>query len=149
MTTHSASILLPVVTETMSIQDRLKTLVEHLENAPVECDGMARLVATVLAQNNIAYQGMAGSITPKGCDFSIPHFWVQVGEFVIDYRAQMWLGDDKSIPHGVVRREDFYEIYQGEPFNLTPLSATLYQIMKMPFPVLGNGTVTTDGPEGP
>ncbi|MDT8924829.1 hypothetical protein RBE51_18725 [Pseudomonas taiwanensis] len=125
----------------------LEDLVKHLEYAPVECDGMARLVATVLTHHNVAYQGMAGSITPRGCDYTIPHFWVQVGDLVIDYRAQMWLGDGKDIPHGVVKLSDYAALYQGEPFQLDPLSATLYEIMKMPFPIeMRNGFRESEGP---
>lgn len=125
----------------------LEDLIKHLECAPVECDGMARLVATVLTQHQIAYQGMAGAITPKGCDYTIPHFWVQVGDLVIDYRAQMWLGNGEGIPHGVIKLADFAEFYQGEPFELSPLSATLFEIMKMPFPAkMRNGYGVPEGP---
>lgn len=126
---------------------RLDALVRHLENAPVECDGMARLVATVLSQHKIPYTGMVGRITPKGCDYSIPHFWVQVEDLVIDYRAQMWLGMADGIPHGVVKASDYPDLYKGEPFQLNPLPKVLFDIMKMPFPAsLRNGTLTSDGP---
>lgn len=96
----------------------LEDLVKHLEYAPVECDGMARLVATVLTQHKVAYQGMAGTITPKGCDYTIPHFWVQVGELVIDYRAQMWLGDGKDIPTGWSTYRITQRSIRASPFSL-------------------------------
>ena len=125
----------------------LQALVKHLEFAPVECDGMSRLVATVLSQQGIPFQGMVGSIVPKDTNYRIPHFWVQVGDLVIDYRAQMWLGDASDVPHGVVRAEDYPGIYEGEPFHLEALPESLFQIMKMPFPTeLRNSITDNDGP---
>jgi hypothetical protein len=115
-------------------RDRLESLVKHLEFAPVECDGMARLVATVLVQHNIQYQGMVGSIVPKGFDFSIPHFWVQVGDLIIDYRAQIWLGNNDDVPHGVVFADKFEDIYSGKPCLIEPLPAALFRIMTIPLP---------------
>jgi hypothetical protein len=41
-------------------QARLQALLDPLAKSPVECDGMTQLVATVLAENGIAYQGYCG-----------------------------------------------------------------------------------------
>lgn len=125
----------------------LERLVGHLANAPVECDGMARLVVTVLEKHNIPYQAMLGEIVPTGLTCSIPHFWVQVGDLIIDYRARMWLGESDQVPDGVVNLADFEHLYQGRPIHLEPLPAVMFEIMRAPFPKqLVDGTLDNSEP---
>lgn len=113
---------------------KLSSLLDPLDTAPVECDGMSSLVATLLTQQGIQYQGMAGAIQPAGHSGVIPHFWIEVGDLVIDYRARMWLGDKPDIPHGVFIKADHAQRYQGTPVQLDPLPDFIFQMLKMPFP---------------
>lgn len=116
------------------MQHTLLGLLNHLDKSPVECDGMSSLVATVLSKNNIDYKGMCGQIIPKGAGTPIPHVWIEVGEWVIDFRARMWLGTDSSIPHGVFKKKDHKDLYTGSAVMIAPLHDTLFQILQMPFP---------------
>lgn len=113
---------------------KLSVLLDPLDSAPVECDGMSSLVATLLSKDGVQYQGMAGSIQPAGHSGVIPHFWIEVGDLVIDYRARMWLGDNPQIPHGVFCKADHALRYQGTPVEISPLPEFIFQMLKMPFP---------------
>lgn len=112
----------------------LSALLDPLDTAPVECDGMSSLIATLLTKEGIPYKGMAGSIQPAGHSGTIPHFWIEVDDLVIDYRARMWLGNNPSIPHGVFTKADHAQQYQGTPVEINPLPDFIFQMLKMPFP---------------
>jgi hypothetical protein len=113
---------------------KLSLLLDPLDSAPVECDGMSSLVATLLSKEGVQYQGMSGSIQPTGQSGVIPHFWIEVDDLVIDYRARMWLGDHPEIPHGVFSKADHAQRYQGTPVQINPLPEFIFQMLKMPFP---------------
>lgn len=116
------------------MQQRLEALLSHLDDKPVECDGMSSLVATLLHRNGIAYQGMCGQIVPKQLGSPIPHVWVEVGELVVDFRARMWMGDLPDVPHGVFLKADHPDLYRGNPVEIEPLPDFLFQILQIPFP---------------
>ena len=116
------------------MQQRLTALLSHLEDKPVECDGMSSLVATVLHRNGIEYQGMCGQIVPKHLGSPIPHVWIEGGGLVVDFRARMWMGDEPSVPHGVFAKSDHPGLYRGNSVEIQPLPDFLFQILQVPFP---------------
>ncbi|MHD0644319.1 hypothetical protein ACYPKM_01615 [Pseudomonas aeruginosa] len=121
-------------TLTADQQDRkqlLEELVMPLDNADVECDGMAQLVATVLFRNGTQYQGMVGQITPDGFNHAIPHVWVEVGEFVIDLRQRMWRRNDPSVQHGVFLKSEYLAEYEGVEVHIEPLDDVMFSILSM------------------
>ncbi|OHC62148.1 MULTISPECIES: hypothetical protein [unclassified Pseudomonas] len=114
---------------TAAVLDRL---LESLDSAPVECDGMCRLVATRLAQAGIPYQGMLGQLLVAGRAVS-PHYWIEVGIYRVDYRARMWLGTDPEIPHGVFPLDGRPSAqYTGIRVQIDPLPPSVYEILIMP-----------------
>ena len=106
----------------------LRELLDDLDAAPVECDGMTRLVIGRLAKAGIAYRAYVGSIT-LGDKAMSPHWWVEVDGLTIDYRAKMWLGDSPMVPHGVFRQDTCGTRYEGTEIELEPLPDGLAEIM--------------------
>lgn len=113
--------------------DALRALLDELDGASVECDGMAKLVCTVLANAGIEHQAYSGTLQ-VGSNIVRLHFWVEVGEVIIDYRARMWLGNLEGVPHGVSMKSDLVARYQGEAIGLDPLPPWLFAILAMPWP---------------
>jgi hypothetical protein len=75
----------------------------------LECDGMTRVVSYLLTENGVKHSVCTGSLTVKGLPLNRAkgtridlHWWVDLGmDWIIDYRARMWLGKHRLIPHGV------------------------------------------------
>lgn len=110
----------------------LRALLDPLDAAPVECDGMARLVVTRLAEAGIEYRVFLGRLS-LGERVVQPHFWVEVGPWRIDYRAAMWLGSGPDVPHGIVPLAGPCE-YVGQLIQLDPLPSWLFDLLFQPFP---------------
>lgn len=116
--------------------DLLHGLLDQYDIAHLECDGLTRVVHTVLAHEGINHQVFAGQIydVPTGRTMS-PHLWVDVEMYRIDYRARMWLGNGEDIPHGVVRVGQYSNVlYQGENFSIPVLPKELFDALITPFP---------------
>lgn len=73
-----------------------------VDGLPLECDGLSRVISTLLQRDKIPHRVLAGSLTIEG-EGSIPyHWWIVFPDgSLCDYRARMWLGDATTIPHGV------------------------------------------------
>lgn len=117
------------------LADDLRRLLDPLDSAPVECDGMTRLACTVLAREDIEHRVFVGSLT-IGDQAVVPHFWIEVGRFLIDYRARMWMGAAENVPHGVCIKAELEAVYQGEQIDMLPLSDELFDLLAMPWPAL-------------
>lgn len=110
----------------------LKTALDLITLAPVECDGFTLLVCSALHQKNIPFTRMLGFVESPSTGFVVePHMWVEIDGWIIDYRLQMWvpasIAEQEIIPHGIFSYEDSVElgfIYQGEPtgYKLLPES---------------------------
>jgi len=111
--------------------ERLRALLDPLDGADVECDGMARLVSTVLARERIEHRTFVGQLQLDGQTVR-SHFWTEVGPLLIDYRARMWLGFRDDAPHGVCVKSDLAAQYQGEEFPLDPLPAHVFTLLSLP-----------------
>lgn len=114
-------------------KERLSELLDHLDAADLECDGLSRCVTTILHSHSIVHQVMAGTLTVNESIIRL-HFWVCSGPFVIDYRARMWLGDQSTVPHGIVASEGPW-IYRGQPIHMAPLDRKIMAMLLMPFPL--------------
>lgn len=119
----------------MSPRDELAALLDALDEANCECDGLTRLVTTALHWNEIPQSVFKGAVRRKrpgdAPDLVVaPHYWVVVGDLVMDYRAQMWLGTDESVPHGVfaVNAHPLVE-YAGEEVGMMALPVSLFRFV--------------------
>lgn len=111
----------------------LRALLDPLDAAAVECDGMTRLVVTRLAEAGIPCQAMLGTLRLNG-QVVRPHFWVEVAGLLVDYRARLWLGTTADVPHGVFLRDSTAAVYTGAPVCIEPLPPGLAEIIAMPYP---------------
>lgn len=87
---------------------KLNNLLQAIENAPVECDGHTLMISSALNHAGISHQRMCGVVKNPKTDFELyPHFWIEIGEFTLDYRLRMWVelysGEKLSegAPHGI------------------------------------------------
>ncbi|MCU4650305.1 hypothetical protein, partial [Klebsiella pneumoniae] len=87
---------------------KLNNLLQAIENAPVECDGHTLMISSALNHAGISHQRMCGVVkNPKTYFELYPHFWIEIGEFTLDYRLRMWVelysGGKLSegAPHGI------------------------------------------------
>lgn len=111
----------------------LRELLNDLDAAPVECDGMCRLITTRLQEQGIAHQVMVGNV--KLNDSVIPlHYWIQVGELTVDYRARMWLSESPLVPHGIFRQDTCAARYEGHETQMDALHPTIFNMMCVPMP---------------
>ncbi|MBA1280409.1 hypothetical protein [Stutzerimonas stutzeri] len=111
----------------------LRHLLDSLDTASVECDGMTRLVCTVLTKAGIEHQAYVGSV--RIGDAAIPyHFWVEVGELLVDYRARMWMGSSPDIPHGIVPKREVGNFYTGDPVEMPALPDAIFALLAAPWP---------------
>lgn len=108
---------------------QLQSLLDDLNPAKVECDAMARLVVTRLAEKRIPFQAMLGRVELDGKSV-YPHFWVEADGCVIDFHARRELGDDTRLPDGVAARTEVGNQYQGISIVIDPLPDYLFSLLK-------------------
>lgn len=71
---------------------KLNNLLQAIENAPVECDGHTLMISSALNHAGISHQRMCGVVkNPKTYFELYPHFWIEIGEFTLDYRLRIWV----------------------------------------------------------
>lgn len=112
---------------------QLEELVADLDDAPVECDGMTRLVVTRLAEAGIPHQAYLGELTTPAGRIGL-HYWVRAAGWVIDLRARRWLGANPGVPHGVVEGCGKPWVYEGRPTEVAPVSLEMFELLRMPIP---------------
>lgn len=100
-----------------------------LENAPVECDGSARLIIAVLARFEQSYYVYMGSVTNQDGKEFPKHLWVVWNDKIIDFTARLWLGD--SAPHGIMDFDQVNHLYNGSEIHLPVPSTVLEAILKI------------------
>jgi hypothetical protein len=79
---------------------KIQQLIEPYVDLQLECDGMTKVISYVLKQNDIDHKVMIG-------DIGTIHLWIEIDDYIIDYRLRMWMGEKKEIPHGIFKREDY------------------------------------------
>ena len=110
----------------------MKELIAKYEACNLECDGLTRVLTTVLQENNIPHTCMVGTLTITGTNEGTPlHFWIDLPDLKrIDYRARMWIGSNPDVPHGIFNPADFPSVtYKGHAIALEPLSPKLFAVL--------------------
>lgn len=118
----------------------IQQLLDPYDDTQTECDGLTQICHTVLVQNGIKHQPMAGTLARPKLNKLMPiHLWIDLpsGER-IDYRARMWLVND-GVPHGIFRPQDFPDIiYTGSPIDLEPLPPEVFAALTFKFEGFAN-----------
>ena len=115
----------------------MKELLDQYDECPLECDGLTRVLTTVLTQEGIGHTCFVGSVvntrTNTGSNL---HLWVELADgWTVDYRARMWMGESKDIPHGIFNKADYPDVwYLGQETIITPLSPALFEALTMKNP---------------
>ena len=112
-------------------------LTDQYDDLPLECDGLTRVLHTVLARHGVRHDVMTGYVKvlgtedPKtGKSTGIPlHYWIQLADGrLMDYRARMWLDD--SAPHGVFWQDRHKKYkYIGKRDRMPVMSDALFAIL--------------------
>jgi hypothetical protein len=111
----------------MSLQSKISQLLKEIENSRTECDGFVRLASYILTKNDITHQIKVGSLQLSENKASIPlHLWIELEDYIIDYRARMWLGN--QAPHGVFKRDPSYS-YSGKNAKIGKANEVLFNIL--------------------
>jgi len=110
----------------------------------LECDGLTRVLHTVLTDANVGHLVCLGKVSysghlPDERSLVEPHLWIELGSdseglLVVDYRLRMWLGDYPTVPHGVFNPVEYEPIveYHGEPIALPLLNKAVFLFMTDP-----------------
>lgn len=106
---------------------KVTELTSPYDGAPLECDGMTRVLHTVLMKNRMPHVPMVGGVEWNGKKFT-PHFWIDLPSGnVVDYRLRMWFGP--GAPHGVFDPRKEGVIYTGHRANMPPLPGFLFEVL--------------------
>lgn len=106
---------------------QVRTLTSPFDGAQLECDGMTRVLHTVLADNHIPHTPKVGQVDWKGHHFN-PHFWIELPDGnVVDYRLKMWFG--ASAPHGVFDPKKMGVTYDGRTVSMPLLPDFLFEVL--------------------
>lgn len=120
-----------MTTPNQDLAKQLQTWLDPLDSAFVECDGMTRLITTLLKKNGIEHTVMGGRLIDHQGEnsFEIPHFWIKLPSgHTIDYRARMWVGEEAQ--HGVfLQSGERFEYAKPQPVVFSPLPAAVLHIM--------------------
>lgn len=100
-------------------ESELRSLLDDLQRFDVESDAMSRLVVTRLARQNIRHRPMLGRVEWQGKALA-PHFWVEVGDWIIDYCADHGLDEQGAPLRGVLPRAAVGGQYQGQQIVIDP-----------------------------
>lgn len=110
----------------------LKELLSRYDACKLECDGLTRVITTVLGKEGIEHTCMVGSLTHVLRNETVPlHFWIELADGrLVDYRAHHWLGEGDDIPHGIFDPRDYpHMAYQGQAIDLGILPQMLFDVL--------------------
>lgn len=105
---------------------QVQSITDQYDAAPLECDGMTNVLHFFLSQAGITHSVFHGQVEDTQTHESMaPHMWITLetveGPVIVDYRARMWLGERKTVPHGVFSLSAYPHIrYRGR--RITPLA---------------------------
>lgn len=107
------------------MNEDIKELIEPYLNAKAECDGMTRIIHSILSMNNVPHDVMIGYLTFR--DISIYHFWIVWEGLIVDYRSKMWFPD---APQGIFNPQEYPEVrYDGVASNIPTLSIEMINLL--------------------
>lgn len=92
-----------------------------LDALPLECDGMCRVISTILERDKVPHTVYMGSLAIKHVGGIPLHFWIAFDDgHILDLRARMWLGHTDKVPHGYfVPAPEYW--YRGEQIETSHL----------------------------
>lgn len=130
------------------LRSGIEMLTSFVEDYPeLDSDGASRLIQVVLHDFGASYKTMSGYAEDTAtCEIVQPHFWVQVGKFIIDYKLRKWLGEDA--PHGVFmprEAERFEYVGIETPFSLDTSRLLHQAVTSTPTMMLIAGMVKEQG----
>lgn len=81
---------------------RIDDYLAVLDELPLECDGLSRVVSTLLQRDEIQHCVHVGSVDVEGVGTIPLHWWIELPDGrLLDLRSRMWLGQDDRVPHGM------------------------------------------------
>jgi hypothetical protein len=82
--------------------DDLNHWLKQFEALRLECDGMTRVISTLLQREDIEHEICIGRLDVAGVGAIPMHYWICFPDGQIcDLRARMWLRDSPEAPHGL------------------------------------------------
>ena len=104
-----------------SDHEELHAWLAPLNELPLECDGMTRVISALLTRDSIAHLVCTGFLEVNGQGRTPGHWWIELGEgWVCDWRARMWLDNAEAVPHGVCRPGPDVRYVVSDRFVLQP-----------------------------
>ncbi len=72
------------------------------DSLPLECDGLSRVISMALQRDGVRHEVNSGSLNIAGIGGIGIHWWITFPDgMVCDFRAKMWLGPSRQVPHGL------------------------------------------------
>lgn len=125
--------------------EELQIMLEGLDDAPVECDGMTHLITHVLSSAGIPHTPKVGYVRNICSEQTVsPHCWIELPDgWCIDFRLRIWLGDEPDIPHGVFHRLD----YPGIEYSLKTSPLVTREISREVLELMSDGCLSKISPQ--
>jgi hypothetical protein len=111
----------------------------------LECDGLTRVLHWVLQRAGVPHEiyfGEAFVYHPEDehgdGNLVRPHWWIQCGDYIIDYRLGMWCDEEAKAPKGIFKPEklqikDLGEVshveYKGQETSFPEMNETVFDIL--------------------
>lgn len=121
----------------------IAALCDPYDASPTECDGMTRILHTVLTKAEVPHQCYVGRVARRGggmvIGILIPwHMWIETQQgIIVDYRLRHYLGGEA--PHGVFTAPDMseagFEYRDARCQDIQVCDDTLFAILNTPFTV--------------
>ena len=86
--------------------DDLSRWLEQFDPLPLECDGLTRVISTLLQREGIEHHICIGQLDVAGVGATPLHWWIALPDGrICDLRARMWLAGSSEAPHGAFIQE--------------------------------------------
>ena len=99
----------------------LQRSLEPIDELNLGCEGTSWIISALLKKHEVSHSLMSGSISHSTGRVVVPHFWIELEEWIIDFRVRMWFGrNNPALPHGCFRLSQASKkgfIYRGEQAN--------------------------------
>jgi len=108
--------------------DKIENIIKDYVDLPLECDGLTKVISYLLEKNDIDHKVFIGNI-------GTIHLWIEVEDYIIDYRARMWLGETDDIPHGIFKKEEYpnADWYNNKQEIKIEVSEILFKILTLKY----------------
>ena len=105
-----------------------------LDSLPLECDGMTRVVSTLLQKEGIGHRVNVGALRIATLGDIAHHWWISFPDGrICDFRARMWLGMNALIPHGIFtptpQSASWYVSQHNVPMSEVLLSPVIFEVL--------------------